>query len=94
MDAVLTATAASDIFSQDLEDMPEEIRETAAEDTRPTGVRNMEKEHPKKKEIFGKLEIEARKGWDALQAAWKEASQEERHIVGADFKRLKEIAES
>jgi len=94
MDAVLTATAASDIFSQDLEDMPEEIRETAAEDTRPRGVKDMEKEHPKKKEIFNKLEIEARKGWDALQKAWRDTSKEDREIVGADFKRLKDIAES
>jgi len=94
MDAVLTATAASDIFSQDLEDMPEEIRETAAEDARPAGVRNMEKEHPKKKEIIGKLEIEARKGWEPLRKAWQETTKEEREIVGADFKRLKDIAES
>ncbi len=33
VDAVLTITAASDIFTQDLEDMPEEIRETAEGET-------------------------------------------------------------
>lgn len=33
IDAVLTVTAASDIFTQDVEDMPEEIREVMADDT-------------------------------------------------------------
>lgn len=38
IDLTLTATGASDIFDQDLEDLPEEIRdELTAEDRRPTG---------------------------------------------------------
>lgn len=36
IDACLTVTAASDVFAQDIEDLPEELRETAAEgETRP-----------------------------------------------------------
>lgn len=34
VDAVITVTAASDIFTQDIEDMPEELREQVAEDAR------------------------------------------------------------
>ena len=33
IDAILTATAASDIFTQDIEDLPEEVREEVGEDT-------------------------------------------------------------
>jgi len=36
IDGVLTTTAASDIFTQDIEDLPDELREAAGEDERPT----------------------------------------------------------
>lgn len=36
IDLTLTATAASDIFAQDLEDLPEGLRESVADDDRPT----------------------------------------------------------
>jgi hypothetical protein len=35
IDAILTATAASDIFTQDIEDLPEEIRDEMAGDQEP-----------------------------------------------------------
>jgi hypothetical protein len=36
IDLCLTATAASDVFTQDIEDLPEELHDTVAEPTKPT----------------------------------------------------------
>lgn len=94
VDGVITATAASDIFAQDLEDMPDELRETATEDHRPAGVKEMEQDHPKKPELVKKLETTAAQGWAALQKAWSEMTDEDRKIVGSDFGRIKKIAEA
>lgn len=92
MDAVLTATAASDIFTQDIEDLPEGIRENV-EDHRPSGVKDMEASSPEKSKLMAKLEPIAKKGWDALQAEWKNMSSEDRKIIGSDFGKLKKLAE-
>lgn len=35
IDATLTVTAASDVFAQDIEDLPEELREAASEEAKP-----------------------------------------------------------
>ncbi len=93
VDGVITATAASDIFAQDLEDMPDELRETAVEDHRPAGVKDQEADHPKKPELIKKLEATAGEGWAALQKAWADMPNEDRTIVGSDFGRLKKMAE-
>lgn len=93
VDGVITATAASDIFAQDLEEMPEELREAAVDDHRPAGVQDMEKDHPKKAELVKQLEAEAKKGWPALQQAWSAMSDEDRKIVGSSFGAIKKMAE-
>jgi len=46
VDAVLTATAASDIFDQDLEDLPEELRQSEI-NGKPTPQKPQPKEQPK-----------------------------------------------
>ena len=92
VDAVLTATAASDIFSQDLEDMPDEIRESVSEDVRPAGVREMENDHPEKPALVQALEKAAKSGLVALQKAWGELTPAQRNIIGADFGRIKKLA--
>ncbi|MEO8070548.1 MAG: hypothetical protein ABI652_04040 [Acidobacteriota bacterium] len=53
IDMTLTVTAASDVFSQDIEDLPEDLRETAAQDdagvaAKPSasGPRSVEKPKP------------------------------------------------
>lgn len=94
VDGVLTATAASDIFAQDLEDMPEELRETATEDHRPAGVKDQEGYHPRKPELIKSLEATAGGGWAALQKAWSAMPDEDRKIIGADFGRIKKMAEA
>lgn len=94
VDGVLTATAASDIFAQDLEDMPDELKETATEDHRPSGVKEMDSNpDPRKPELVKKLESVAAEGWASLQKHWSSMSDEERKIVGSDFGRVKKIAE-
>jgi len=49
VDAVLTATAASDIFDQDLEDLPEELRQSSVND-KPTPQKPQPKETPQNEE--------------------------------------------
>ena len=94
IDATLTATAASDIFTQDIEDMPDELQGAVVEQ------RGMAKNHTAKtelskeaKELIPLLEKEAKNGWESLQAYWATLSPEQRDEVGADFGRIKKIAE-
>lgn len=94
VDGVITATAASDIFAQDLEDMPDELRETATEDHRPAGVKEMETSSPAKTALVKKLEDVASKGWAELQKAWSAMSDDDRKAVGSEFGRIKKIAEA
>lgn len=93
VDAVLTATAASDIFTQDIEDLPEEYRENDSHGSAaPSGVANMqESSNPK---LVKELEDIALKGWEALQEKWSSVSDSDRKSVGSDFGRIKKIAES
>lgn len=95
VDAILTATAASDIFTQDIEDLPEEYREGGErKSSTPSGVSAQQQyDTPAKKKLAESLEKEAQKGWDALKAKWSALKDDERAIIGADFKRIKEIAE-
>lgn len=93
VDAVLTATAASDIFTQDIEDLPEGYLDNA--DATPPGVKDIERsDDPRTPALTKSLETEAHKGWDALQKKWGSLTTEDRTIIGADFGRIKAIAES
>lgn len=94
MDAVLTATAASDIFTQDIEDLPSEIRENVAEDNRPAGVKSQEQPSPEKEKLVKELEAAAQQGWAALQTKWQAMTDKDRKLIGADFGRIKKIAEA
>lgn len=93
VDAVLTATAASDIFTQDIEDLPDEYRDSMSE----TRSAKQEQEAPQSNAPEGltaKLESSARKGLKDLLTAWQELTDEQRKSVGTDFGRIKKIAES
>lgn len=46
MDVTLTVTAASDVFSQDIEDLPEEMRESIAEGEEPAPVQQVQRKQP------------------------------------------------
>lgn len=92
VDAVLTATAASDIFTQDIEDMPEELR-NMADDSPRTQKQTYEEAGPTApKELTDKLEAAAKKGMNDLLKEWQGFSDKDRKAVGGDFGRIKKMA--
>lgn len=99
IDLTLTATAASDIFTQDIEDFPEELQQEivgAERQGRPDN--RAEKYHEPKPAgehgpLIAELEAEAGKGWPALQKMWASLSNDERVAIGGEFGRIKKIAE-
>lgn len=86
VDAVLTATAASDIFTQDIEDL-----EHPPEDRKPGGVADQAPD-PEAGNLIQSLNATAEQGWPALQEAWGKLSTVERAQVGSAFKGLKDRA--
>jgi len=58
IDAILTATAASDIFTQDIEDLPEEIRDEVADGPTPPANQKPKVEPPKAKSENGSASSE------------------------------------
>lgn len=98
IDLTLTATAASDIFTQDIEDLPEELR---GEEFQRTGTQQagaaVAKSQPQDTEarraIVAKLEEAAKKGTEAYATAWTSSTKEDRQLVGTDeHNRLKAVA--
>lgn len=95
VDAVLTATAASDIFTQDVEDLPAEYRETATEQRRtaPAGVKDNQPDTPERKALIDELDLEASKGMQALINKWQSYTDKQRGLVGAAFGEIKAKAQ-
>lgn len=97
VDAILTVTAASDIFTQDIEDLPDEIRD---EVTRPTGkvAAAVAKATPQDSEerdaAIAEFRAAAAKGTDAFREFWKAAAQLKRDLVSDQVGALKEICVS
>lgn len=101
IDLTLTSTGASDIFTQDIEDLPDELRPdedgqtgrqtagTAAGERAVAG-----KPSPERDKLIADLEAVADEGWPALQRAWGQMSEESRAVVGTDFGRIKKKAEN
>lgn len=101
VDAVLTATAASDLFTQDLEDLPQEWVASqegegpprAAAAAPPPGVaRNAGQDDPATQDLVDSLTETAQQGWDALQKQWAGLTEDQRRAVGTTFRTIKEIA--
>lgn len=99
VDAVITATAASDIFTQDIEDLPEEVvaeivgrtpaRATAAERAPPPVV-----DSPERDALYASLQDIATAGLDAYAEAWGKLTKEQRAMIGqAAHEGLKAFAE-
>lgn len=96
IDAILTVTAASDIFTQDIEDLPEELREQVAEDARGRArpgaqavQRTVPEDTPERLSLIADMTAVADNGSDAFRDAWKELSKERRALVADhmdDFK--------
>ncbi len=87
VDAVITATAASDIFTQDIEDLPDEVvaeivgrtppRQTAANQPAPVV------DSPERDALYASLQDIATGGVDALSEAWGKLTAEQRKMIGA-----------
>jgi hypothetical protein len=101
IDLTLTSTGASDIFTQDIEDLPDELRQgedgetgkqtagTAAGERATSG-----KPSPDRDKLIGDLEAKADEGWPALQATWAALTEAQRQAVGNEFGRIKKKAEA
>lgn len=99
VDAVITATAASDIFTQDIEDLPEEVvaeivgrapqRPAVVERAAPAVV-----DSPERDALYASLQDIATAGIDAYAEAWGKLTKEQRSMIGqAAHEGLKAAAE-
>lgn len=97
----LNVTSASDIFAQDIEDLPEHLREA---DEASTGGRQRPGQQaaqaaqpqntPERQALIGELDAEAKKGSEALKTKWGEIGEAKRKQVGTEeLNRLKKIAD-
>jgi hypothetical protein len=101
VDAVITVTAASDIFTQDIEDLPDEIREEVAEEARrrtSPGKQAVERakapDSPEKQAAIAKCRELALKGTNAFREFWAEWDKESRALVKDRMDDFKAIAEA
>ena len=100
VDAVLTVTAASDIFTQDIEDLPEELREQVAESARfvaRPGMQAVQKtvpeDSPARDELMANLCAVADTGSEALHAEWERIGKAQRKLVADQLEALKARAQ-
>jgi hypothetical protein len=100
IDLTLTCTSASDVFQQDLEDLPPELLPDLDGETgkQTPGVAAGEKAtqgkpSPERDLLVTILKGKAQEGWPTLQKAWAALSEEERQVVGAEFGKIKQLAE-
>lgn len=101
VDAILTVTAASDIFTQDIEDLPEELREQVADQVRAhgsAGVQAVQKtvpvDSPERQKLIADLLSVADSGTEAFRATWKDLDKEKRALVADRMDEFKGRAES
>lgn len=87
VDAVLTVTAASDIFTQDIEDLPDELREQVAEGSRSRAKAAQEAippDSPERDEAIAECRAAAAKGTEHFRAWWKDAFPKEKRALVSD----------
>lgn len=86
VDAVITATAASDIFTQDIEDLPEEVVAEIVGRTPPreTVQRQPPKvmDSPERDALYASLQDIATGGIEAYAEAWSKLTKEQRSMIG------------
>lgn len=98
IDLTLTALGASDIFTQDIEDLPEECREGMDDDPvkaspgAAAGKKALEAgNNEERATLIASLEETAKEGWPSLQTRWEALSEQDRKLVGIDFGRIKKL---
>lgn len=98
---VLNVTAASDIFTQDIEDLPEELREQMAEEARRTRSATVAtqqatpKDSPERDEALAACRAAAAKGTDHFRTWWKDTFPKESRVLVTDkVAEFQQIAES
>lgn len=101
VDAVLTVTAASDIFTQDIEDLPDELREQVAEDARSRArpgaqavQRTVPEDSPERDALIADMFAVADTGMAELEKAWRSMSKESRALVADKLDAFKTRAAS
>lgn len=105
IDMTLTATAASDCFSQDLEDLPEELRERDGDEQRPQrssgrsrgdsgNAQQAANDSPERQKLIADLTKIADNGLEALTKEWAALPEDARRLVGAEFGAIKRRAEA
>lgn len=92
VDGILTVTAASDLFSQDVEDLPPEYLEEHAPMHKPNRYATAIPDSPERTEEITNANGVAKKGMEALKTYWKELPAEKRELVKDKMEGLKEIA--
>lgn len=96
VDAVITATAASDIFTQDIEDLPEELREQIVDDRRAKErpgnqavQRTVPEDTPERLALIKSLQDVATLGNEALRKEWERIGADKRKTVADQLDDLK-----
>lgn len=99
VDAVLTVTAASDIFTQDIEDLPDELREQVADDARVRarpGAQAVQKtvpaDSPERDALLLDMFAVADNGMAALMEEWERIGKAKRQLVADQLQALKDRA--
>ncbi|MFQ6309879.1 hypothetical protein [Lysobacter capsici] len=101
VDAVITCTAASDIFTQDIEDLPEEVVAELVGSTVPRASaaaaaavqQTVAPDSPARDAALKEAEATARKGTAAFNAMWREWPRDQRLLVTDQMGRFKDLAE-
>ena len=104
VDAVITVTAASDIFTQDIEDLPDELRDQVAEDARSRarpGIQAAERvappDSPERDLLIADMFAVADMGSASLKDAWEKIGRDKRLLLGdklEDFKARAALADA
>lgn len=95
IDAVLTVTAASDLFTQDIEDLPPEVVAEMIGDTRPSKHASAPpQDSPERDAAKAEALAAAGKGTEAFRALWAAWAKERRSLVTDLMDTFKATAEA
>jgi len=96
VDAVITATAASDIFTQDIEDLPEEVvAEIVGQQAKPSKHASPPPaDSPERDAAIAECKAAAAKGTEAFRAFWAKLDKAKRALVTDRMEDFKATAES